>query len=777
MKKFCVIMLVVSSIYSAGCANMQLAKDGETSYEIVKPAQPTEVDNYAMSELYNLFKQKTGAALAVAEPDKISPDRKHIFVGLSEPALKILGENPLDGLKDQEYVARNDGDSIFLYGKGLHGNLYAVVDFMENTLGCRLCGDNPVFILTRDLNVKPFERKGGFSFAYRSLATQRELTYQNGMNMGFSERNAGHKIVVHKDLFPSGVKSLKGIPIFVHTSFSYIPPNPESIGHKDAFDWMENKNYFKTNPEFFTQNEAGKRVPDRQLCFSNPGLRKELTKNILKHISLLTSEWGSDLIITLDQNDSSTGSFCYCQECQALGKKYQSPGGPLYDYLFDVCAVLQKEYPSVMLKILAYRRAQTQKPPVLPEGRSSFPENLIVVFCNVEDMVDVDWTNPVNHSTYEDLVAWKKLTPHLWTWYYYMYCSGILMPFNNIDRLANDLRMMKTAGVEGVFFELMAWDGGMAEVTEYVFCKLTQDVNRNVQELLQEFTEAQYGPAASMALAYINELGAASKTAKEHFGHTHTTIDFERYFTYLTPDNIWRWQGYFDQMNKVVATDARYLKNINRLRRNLDYATLGRWNDLAKAYPDYFRDHSIPRNRLGIVHRFYTGFIEDCELMIKTGGIQKPLPSQFDGIDKASIRRYVPVNGRNGTKQRIVLDSDAAFGYGATVDVPDLPFNFGFYQNDKKVHGVKVALASSQIKPAEYCVYKLGEIEVTQDCIIWFSSKSWATSLQLGSRLYEPGEPTRWEAYVSLKFDGPSYGGKAKEDLALCDQIILVRKK
>ncbi len=46
-----------------------------------------------------------------------------------------------------------------------------------------------------------------------------------------------------------------------------------------------------------------------------------------------------------------------------------------------------------------------------------------------------------------------------------------------------------------------------------------------------------------------------------------------------------------------------------------------------------------------------------------------------------------------------------------------------------------------------------------------------------GQRLYEPGADNQWEAYVSLKFDGPTYGGKAEQDRVLCDRIILVKTK
>ena len=189
---------------------------------------------------------------------------------------------------------------------------------------------------------------------------------------------------------------------------------------------------------------------------------------------------------------------------------------------------------------------------------------------------------------------------------------------------------------------------------------------------------------------------------------------------------------------------------------------------------------------------------DDFATLIEAGGEVKPLPKEFGGIDPGKIRQFAaryPSNSRDG--RGMVLDQEAAFGYAVPVVMPDLPFTFGFYQNDSKTHGVKNKLGLEEITPGEYKIYKLGMLTLTPDCIIWFSS-SWMTQLKIGERLYEPGSDNVWEAYVSLKFDGGgAYGGKADEtllplkerkfygdtaagktetELVLVDRIILVEK-
>ena len=133
-----------------------------------------------------------------------------------------------------------------------------------------------------------------------------------------------------------------------------------------------------------------------------------------------------------------------------------------------------------------------------------FPDNLVVQYANVEDNVDVDWTHPLNQTSYQDLLAWGKLTRHLWSWYY---TTGML------DRMVKDIRLMKAAGVEGVFVEFTGWTYNSAidfsELQIYVYNKLLQDVDADVPALVREFTDYQYGPAAEGARTYLREMEAA----------------------------------------------------------------------------------------------------------------------------------------------------------------------------------------------------------------------------------------------------------------------------
>lgn len=818
---------------AAHAADLMLAADGKSDYQIVRPDKPTPVDNYAIKELAHYLQEITGAEFPVVAPETTAAERPAIFLGVSAPALKHLRGDPLAELKADDHVARSIGEHVFLHGKGVHGNLYAVFEFLESSLGWRWFSvfEHPVVPSRPSVILKPFHRKKGFAFAFRKVNLHRSMDFPciHGTNQGISarardilrrsaeaDRARFAHFVSRKPEFGRG-----------HSLHLYIPPKDKGQG-RHSYEWLEKDNYFKTNPELFSQWENGQRVPNKQLCFSNPGLCRELTKNVLKHIEVA----GEDVILTVGANDHP-GKFCYCPECAQLEEQYQSPGGPIYDYLIELCDLLARKHPKVMIKTFAYRRSQTQEPPILPKGEK-LPDNLIVDFAPIEDCYFADWLNhrgPKIQDTYNDLLAWGKIAENLWAWLYpNPWGSGINMPVGNVERVVNNMRLMADAGVSGVFTDHCSFHqrGGWAELQQYLFFKLMKDPNCDTDAVVEEFTDYMYGSAGARMRTYLHELEEGRKAMEDlppNVTYRSYNTD-DRTFPYLTVENIHRWQRYFEEMEKLVADQLeRVLINVRLVRRELDLAVLWKWFALRKAYPNDYRDYKVFSSRIAAVNKarpqpwmndgvrnrtawehgndrginrkakpLGVSVLRDLVTLIQAGGEEKPLPAQFEGIDRSRIRTFVPQYPNNRPGRAIIKDPDAAFGYAVPVELPDLPFNFGFYQIDTKTHGARRALKVEEIKPDVYTTYKLGEVEVSPKCILWFSARSWATKVSLGERLYEPGADNHWEAYVSVKFEGPTFGAQVNEglvpikerrhykgdeagDLALVDRIILIRKK
>jgi hypothetical protein len=784
-------------------ADVQLAENGTTRYGIVRPVEAQPVDTYAAQVLAGYLKQITGAEFPVLVPEDMNNGRNYIFVGLPQVVRDVLGGDPLAELEDEEHVAKTVDGNILLYGKGIHGNLWAVMEFLENSLGWRWYSvhEEPVVPNMPTVTLAPFDRKRRFSITYRQVQLNfgSDFYYQNGINMGFALKKRGPKYI-------SKLPSTR----FVHSSFSYIPPTPSNRA-ANRFEWQDKKNYFETNPDFFTLNEFGRRVPNKQLCFSNPSLRKELTRNVIRDIEHAKKLPGEGLIITIDAADTG-GKFCYCPGCQALEERYQNTGGPLYDAIIELCSDLRTNHPGVMVRTLAYRRSQTQHPPVLPPG-VRFPENVVVAFAPIEDAYHADWWNHRDaniQETYRDMLGWGRITNHLWTWIYpNPWGTGAIMPVGNIERLVNNMRLMAVAGLEGLFADHQGINqrNSFHELQAYLLLKLMQNIDCDTDAVIKEFTDHHYGAAAPLLRTYISELEQGRKAMAPPPGVTYNSKNFDdQTFPYLTVGNITKWQHSFDRMEALTTDQPKHLLHVQTVRRKLDFATLWKWLSLKEAHPDYFADHEAIAARIrttntAVSKKFQvrpvgSSIVADFLLKIKAGGKQPPLPAQFGGVDPTRVRQFVPI-GRRATSP-YVEDADAAFGYAAPVHLPDMPFRFGFHQNDwatrdaaalprlpknakatwtralNRTFTLQRRITADEIVPGEYRVYELGEVEVSPHCMVWFSARSWGTHLELGKRLYEPGAENRWQVHVSMKFNGPTYGGGAQKDQVLVDRIILV---
>ncbi len=792
-------------------ADLELTREGATAYVVVPPENPTPVDAYAVRVLTNTLHRMTGAAFPVVSgnawmeqrganvPLDAATERPQsgaIFVGLSAPARARLGEaEPLAGLAGEEHVARSQGADIFLYGQGARGNLYAVMDFLENSLGWRWFSHlaHPVTPRRPALDLAPFARRTAFDFPLRESTTFFETAfyYLQGINLSPSWSRSSDR---WDNLVAGGIVPALNGEVFIggcHTSFQYIPPRPDT--HLWApWQWVTNRNYFATNPHFFSLNPGGVRTPV-QLCFGNRALRDTLTATVLEHIRRL----GTNAVITVGAEDSG-GAFCHCEACQKLSAQYASPAGAYFDYLLELCRLVEEPHPGVLIKGVAYRREQTQKPPTLPEGER-FPENFILLFAAIDDPYLGDWNHPapVMRETAEDLRRWTQLARQVWVFYYPTpYGTGRTMPVGNVQRLVGDLRLMHRLGVKGVFLEEAGSLQGVdfCELHPFLFAKLTRNIDADVDRLIEEFTDAQYGPAGALARTYLHELeqGRLDMTTMPR-GMTYSSRTYDAaQWPYLTPANLRRWQGLFDEMEARTAALPTEIGNVRRLRRNLDLATLFKWLDLTEAHPDYFTDPAPYGARIravnasapeGLAHAprpIGDRAVAMFESVIRGGG-EKPLPAEFGGIDRQRIRTFMPeMTANDKYHQGHFDDPDAAFGYAPSAHRPELPFHFGFYQGDTRVHGPRRTLERGEIEPGAYRLYALGSVTLTPQSQIWFS-RSWSTKVVLDD-LWEPGDPNRWEAYASIKFRGPMFCGEPVEglrsgevDLVLIDRVILVK--
>lgn len=764
---------------------LELADNFRTEYRIVIAGNPLPGDSYAAEVLAENLLEKTGATFEISETP--AAGGKNIFVGVAPDAATLAADStlkPLEELAESEFVTQSSGQAIYLYGEGIHGGFYAVVDFMEKQMGWRWFNfyDKPVIPIAEKFILPPFARTVRFRFPYR-LRQGRKFYAFHGVNMGLTEMNTFSMKRYGRLQYDERLQSKKLTPVFVHTCYGFIPPTPEMQKHKERLDWMTKTNYAETNPEFFALQKNGTRTPYLHLCWSNAELRKVLTETLEEQIR----RSGSNCIIVVDTGDDAVrGPLCLCEGCKSLSKKYGTLAAPCLDYVLEVADLFRERYPDVVLRTELFRfdtddPKYTYRIPTLPDGRS-IPDNLHF-FIAQKGYINRPVDHPDNGNFYAALQEARKLTPNLALWNYpHFFFQADLMPFSSLKLQVDDFFKIKDliqTHFDEAFFSMYTFNG----LENYVIMKLLKDESVDVDEVVDEYISHRYGAAAGSVKLYQEELEDVCVNWEYPLNYSYSAFDFNKQFAWLTPERLLRWQKLFDLMMSATDGNEKVQRNLARLRITLDAATLARWNVLIKHAPDYFADHKAVYERLEMNRKrdwnpyaeSHRKLIEDWILMIEIGEQKKPLPERFAGHDEGDIIRVVPVNhGRSSIK--MVKDPDAAFGYAVTIEKPDLPFNFGFYQKDLKTLQLKRTISAEEMpEPGVYTLFELGEdIVLSRECQLWFSSRSWQTHARLDDFFDLNFTTQAWRGYVSLKFP-ENYAG-LDSDQVLCDQIILIKK-
>lgn len=792
MPRITIILTVLSTILLAGChcpktdergtSVFHLAQNGKTTYQIVTPKNPIPGTSLAADTLAKNLKLKTGADFDVVTEMKDGVD--HIFVGIAPKSNGSTTTDPAN-LEEDEYVTLSEDGDVYLYGEGPHGAFNAVMDFLETRLAWRWFDyyDEPIIPPAKTVTLEEFSKKGGFIFPYRIKSASRDFYFFHGANMGYTEWNEKALKKYGKPLFDTRIQSKKITPVFVHSCYGYIPPDPKRQTHKVALNWVPNKNFLKTHPEFFALRKNGTRNPYLHLCWSNKDMRGVFS--LLLEEQLKRS--GPNCVLVIDTgDDANRGPTCRCEACQALAKKYGTLAGPHLDYVFDVAKLFAEKHPEAIIRTEINRldpgKEYTYKIPILPDGMS-FPDNINLFLAN-KGYINRPIDHPDNGNFYDALKRARELTPNISLWSYpHPFFQIDLMPFTSLRLQVENFKKIKdfvTTHFDETGFFMYSFNG----LETYVITKLWKNPDADVDKLIKEYTEGRYHAAAEDVRTYQADLEDACVNWKHPMNYSYSAPDFKKEFAYLTPERMLRWQKLFDGMMRKTKGDVFAQKNLGHLRISLDAATLARWHALVRFDRNYFKDAKLVHDRLESnrtrqwhpCSKTHKNMIDEWMFIIDIGDNVKPLPAKFANLPEGDVIRVVPVNhAKKPATPKIVKDDAAAFGYAATIDKPDLPFHFGFYQFDFKAVTLRKTIEKGDIqKPGEYTIFKLGDIAFSPDCMLWFSSKSWATHARLGG-YYDLNLTTqKWTAYVSLKFP-KNFTGK-DEDKVLCDQIVLVKQ-
>ncbi|MBT7298463.1 MAG: DUF4838 domain-containing protein [Victivallales bacterium] len=775
------IGLTILLLGTAVAHALPLAQAKQARAVIVVGEEPTPAEKTAAAELAKYLKQITGADFRIG-PGGGDEGLARVLVGPSQAARTVLGSALVDELGPEEFIVRTVGNDLLLVGGRPRGTLYAVYSFLDHDLGCRWTtwyGDESI-PHRPTLSVPALNRREAPAMAVRDIVTHPNRNSDRRLLQRFLVRNRcqGPDLRFTGKLTAVGGTSHRfGFPPkghLVHTLFKWVPPEV----------------HFGDHPEWYSL-AGDKRVPKRQLCFTNVGLRTALTKAVLTRIGE-ADPGGMYSVSAMDW----TGAFCDCKPCRALVAREGTPGAPLYDYLAALGPQVAERYPKARISTLAYRKGQSEPPP----RTIRLPDNVVIIFAPIDDNFAAPIEDPSNADTLRNLKNWPRATSNLWVWYY-PNTYGPALPMGNLHRLAKDFRLFKRIGVKGYYIEQDApgvYDSRrLADLQTWLITRLMWNPALDVDALIADYTDHHYGPAAPMIRQYIAALESATGAMQTRMRWKASTGQHR----FLTPKLLLGCQRLLDAGRETVADDPRFLTRVEQARMSLDLACILRWDRLAAA-------GDIPFTKQQLVTRYrdtYTAAVrsralpkrQDALLKALSDSLKwhavmkplKPLPPPLDAIPAQHVRQFTPETAflYRGVP-KIVEDPAAAAGIAvamkpslskpsyAPAGLPPNVLNMGFYDELTRRQQHAYAGKDDPIKPGDYRLYPIGRTVLSSQCYVWFDW-SWEVQFHDVSGLYNPDEAGKqWDVYASIRFEGPAYNPQApaKQNRFYVDRVVFV---
>lgn len=576
--------------------SMKLIDDGRAVALIVIPETSSVVVSQAVVELNQFLLKTSGCELPVVSEStyKRQDGQVAIYVGQTQAALAAGID--LRGLTQENLRVKFSGNQIFVLGQDSQLSNWPFGDRKAgaNDSSCHLgTYDAMIWFIENSLG-------GGYLFPgeYGTSFPYGKTVYSKVADKDYSPKyilrslrnfstSPDFKRFASKAYSPESIKrrQLETSTWLLRRGAGY--PNVMGAGH--AFTtWYEK--YGKSDPDIFAKFPDGNSgiVTNAKtfqqfdptylkFCESNP---KVLEFTIKKMDEFFLNSPHS-LTFCVTQNDGRYDGFCMCDDCkrmddtttEKIGIRYANRDGSPYTTNYfrltdryakswnKIATVLAEKYPGKYLLAAAYG-VQDRPPKSTPLSK-----NMIIQFVPTEEMWNgkEKWLGSINvWDEWEKAGARLMYRPNL-------HHGGGSLPIVYTKKLDFEIKHFDQHGMIGCDYDEMYAASGTQGVNNYVLARLVFEPSLTEEQLVWEFCQKAYGPAAQVMQSYFSML---EKITDDMIETRQATWAKSFADTIATGETAQKINGLFDEALKLTQATPDCQKRIEMARQGYRYAEL-----------------------------------------------------------------------------------------------------------------------------------------------------------------------------------------------------------
>lgn len=469
LKFICLLSFAALTVNAAD--DFILASKGESKVVIIPHGGVTNNGiNLAARELADFLGKITGARFQITS--KPINGYKNILVG-----------TPYKGSKPEEISIKvKDPKNLEITGVNPRSVVYAAYDFLE-TLGCVFVAHDYDYVPQKaELSIPGDYAKVDAPFFWADRTVWSDIGYHD---LIFNLKLRNH--------YYDGLPLKRGYPDLRR---DFQPGVNEAIGGR----FLPSKKFFETHPEWYALDRVkGTRIR-LWVCVSN----EEMYQEIFREIDEFMAKNPNTRELSIARGD--TQAPCECDKCTELVRQYPDPDGcelyTIQDIIFSnrIGKHFAKKYPNLRFNMLPYgdRYSQNEKlrfePNVGAASAELWRNHGLPADCN-------------ERSKYSLAQVCKLSQPgvHTYVWDYFANFRDFMIPFPNHRIFAQTARYYAKIGVRGVFCQhQFCTAGDMTEMKMWLFAKLLWNPYQDIDQLIDTYCNAAYGPSAKFVKEYID---------------------------------------------------------------------------------------------------------------------------------------------------------------------------------------------------------------------------------------------------------------------------------